>query len=65
MESLMHQIAVNAAHYAVDNWGKHLPPSEKAEMWQQFYDSAYAAIMTWDEASSAGRFRAAALISEN
>ncbi len=63
--SLMEQIAVNAAHFAVDNFGHHLTGKEKAEMWQQHYDTAYAAIMTWDEASSASRFRATSLILEN
>ena len=63
--SLMEQIAVNAAHYAVDNWGKHLSGPEKAEMWQRYYDSAYAALMTFDEAASASRFRAASLVMEN
>lgn len=61
----MSEIACNCAHFAIDNWFKHLPPREKAEMWQRFYDSSYVAIMMWDEAASAGRFRSSRLVSEN
>ena len=65
MQSLMDQVACNAAHYAIDNWFADLPPQEKAEMWQRFYDSAYCAIMQWDEAASASRFNATARVMEN
>ena len=65
MDELMGQIARNAAHYAVDNWGNDLTDGERAIMWQRYFDSVLAALATFDEIDGARKVRARALVSEN
>jgi hypothetical protein len=64
-ESLMEQIACNAAHFAVDNWGKHLSKGRQVTLWKRHYDSVLAALMTFEEINNARVVRARAYICEN
>jgi hypothetical protein len=52
MNPLMEEIACNAAHFAVDNWGKSLSKGQQVTMWRRYYDSVLAALMTYEETKS-------------
>jgi hypothetical protein len=49
MNPLMEELACNAAHFAVDNWGQHLGKGEQLTMWRRHYESVLAALMTYEE----------------
>ena len=65
MNNLMDQIATNAADYAVGQYGRHLPGSQQQRLWKRYYDSALAALMTFEELNAARSIRTRDLISQN
>jgi hypothetical protein len=65
MNTLMDQIATNAADYAVGKYGLRLPGSQQQRLWKRYYDSALAALMTYEELGTARAIRARDLISQN
>lgn len=65
MNTLMDQIATNAADYALGQYGPHLPGSKQQRLWKRYYDSALAALMTFEELNTARAIRARDLISQN
>jgi hypothetical protein len=65
MNPLMEELACNAAHFAVDNWGCRLGNGERLMMWKRYYDSVLDALMTYEETRAAVAVRTRALISEN
>ncbi len=65
MNTLMDQIATNAADYAIAKFGLHLPGSKQQRLWKRYYDSALAALMTFEELNAARAIRARAIISQN
>ena len=65
MNPLMDQIATNAADYAVGQYGLHLPGSKQQRLWKRYYESALAALMTFEELNVACGIRARAIISQN
>ena len=60
MNPLMEELACNAAHFAVDNWGQYLGKGEQLGMWKRYYDSVLAALMTYEETRAAVATRASA-----
>jgi hypothetical protein len=65
MNALMDQIATNAADYAVSKYGLHLPGSKQQRLWKRHYESAMAALLTFEELKQARAIRARAVISQN
>ena len=65
MDPLMEQIATNAADYAVGKYGLHMSKGRQIRLWKRYYDSAMAALMTFEEVDGARKTRARSLISEN
>jgi hypothetical protein len=65
MSTLMDQIATNAADYAVAQYGLHLPAFQQRRLWKRFYESALAALMTFEELGTSRAIQARDLISQN
>jgi hypothetical protein len=65
MNTLMDQIATNAADYAVAKYGLHLTAFQQQRLWKRYYDSALAALMTFEELNTPRAIRARDLISQN
>jgi hypothetical protein len=64
-DQLIHQIATNAADYAVGAFGMHLDKHRQLRLWKRYYDSALSSLITFQGLQRSHRTRGLAEASVN